>query len=463
MAESAVSRRLSEFTGVALFAGALLWLIALVSYTPDDPAWFFNSVTAGDAAELRRPRRRVHRGGVVPAARLRRVPHSARRSAWSPGITSGAGRSRAGYTKLVGAGLLVGSVSALLSLAFGAFDTSTRHFHAGGVIGEALAAAFSIYLNRTGAAILLLTLLVFAVILSTQFSFGLAFSGVAARLRSQARARRPLSRVARRAAARQRAAADRRETRQEGRPRACAGDRDQGRRCRREAEGRAREGGARVGRRRRRRRRRAAARSRRKPRRFAAAATVPSRVPLPLARQRRAEDAGRAPQGRLRAAAGHAARRAEGPAEDRRARPDGRRAAARREVPRVLRGRLGRADPSGPGRHDLRVQAGRRREVQPHHRPRRRSVPGDAGRVGPDRSHSRQVHRRHPDSESASRDDHAARAARVRDLHALDVAPDDGARQDDSRRAVRQRPGDDAASAHRRIDRRRQVGQRERA
>ena len=56
----------------------------------------------------------------------------------------------------------------------------------------------------------------------------------------------------------------------------------------------------------------------------------------------------------------------------------------------------------GPGRHDLRVQAGRRREVQQDHRPRRRPVPGDAGRVGADRSHPRQVHRRHPDSESAT-------------------------------------------------------------
>ena len=116
----------------------------------------------------------------------------------------------------------------------------------------------------------------------------------------------------------------------------------------------------------------------------------------------------------------------------------------------------------GPGRHDLRVQARRRREIQPHHRPRRRPLPRDAGRVGPDRSHPRQVDRRHPDSEPASRDDHAARTARVRRLHALDVEAHDGARQDDSRRAVRQRPRDDAAPAHRRIDRRRQVGQRQR-
>ena len=42
---STLSRRASEFTGVALFAGALIWLIALVSHEPSDPVWFF---TAGD-------------------------------------------------------------------------------------------------------------------------------------------------------------------------------------------------------------------------------------------------------------------------------------------------------------------------------------------------------------------------------------------------------------------------------
>ena len=43
MAESQVSRRLSEFLGVALFALALIWLIALVTYEPTDPVWFFTT------------------------------------------------------------------------------------------------------------------------------------------------------------------------------------------------------------------------------------------------------------------------------------------------------------------------------------------------------------------------------------------------------------------------------------
>ena len=52
MAQSAVSRRLSEFAGVALFAGAVLWLVALVSYSANDPAWFFNNVSTGDPSNF---------------------------------------------------------------------------------------------------------------------------------------------------------------------------------------------------------------------------------------------------------------------------------------------------------------------------------------------------------------------------------------------------------------------------
>ena len=42
---SALSRRVSEVVGVALFAVALIWLIALASYDPNDPVWFFSTGT----------------------------------------------------------------------------------------------------------------------------------------------------------------------------------------------------------------------------------------------------------------------------------------------------------------------------------------------------------------------------------------------------------------------------------
>src|SRR5688572_32219487 len=43
MSDSTFSRRISEFAGVALFALALIWLIALVTYEPTDPVWFFTT------------------------------------------------------------------------------------------------------------------------------------------------------------------------------------------------------------------------------------------------------------------------------------------------------------------------------------------------------------------------------------------------------------------------------------
>ena len=73
-------------------------------------------------------------------------------------------------------------------------------------------------------------------------------------------------------------------------------------------------------------------------------------------------------------AAARAARRPEGRAQDRRTRADGLRTAPRRKMPRVLGRRDRRPDSPWPGRHDLRVQAGRRREVQQDHRPGRRSA-----------------------------------------------------------------------------------------
>ena len=43
MFSTAVSRRVSEFLGVVLFAVALVWLIALATFDPQDAVWFFNT------------------------------------------------------------------------------------------------------------------------------------------------------------------------------------------------------------------------------------------------------------------------------------------------------------------------------------------------------------------------------------------------------------------------------------
>jgi S-DNA-T family DNA segregation ATPase FtsK/SpoIIIE len=82
------------------------------------------------------------------------------------------------YTKAFGAGLVLASASAFLSLVLGTVDAGERSFRAGGYLGEFLAALLSDYLNHTGSIIVILALLFVAVILSTQFSFGRWFAAI---------------------------------------------------------------------------------------------------------------------------------------------------------------------------------------------------------------------------------------------------------------------------------------------
>ena len=177
MPASTVSRRISEFVGVALFALSLLWLISLASYSASDPVWFFN--TGGDAAPVNFAGRI---GAFMAELSYQLFGYS---SYLIPVVLVVVGwhyfwcrALDAAYTKLVGALLLLACVSAFLSLAFGTLDVSGKEFKAGGYAGQWLAASLSAYLNRTGSIILILTLLFLAIILATQFSFGRLFSAL---------------------------------------------------------------------------------------------------------------------------------------------------------------------------------------------------------------------------------------------------------------------------------------------
>jgi len=175
MAESTLSRRISEFLGVALFALALIWLISLVTYEPTDPVWFFTT------GALHPPANFVGRvGAFIAELSFQLLGYAAY---LVPGIIAWAGwyyfwcqPFEAIYTKLIGITLLVGCSSAFLSLVFGSADVSGKTFDAGGSIGAWLGAWFAEYLNRTGSIIVVLTLMVLSVILSTQFSFGRMFA-----------------------------------------------------------------------------------------------------------------------------------------------------------------------------------------------------------------------------------------------------------------------------------------------
>jgi DNA segregation ATPase FtsK/SpoIIIE, S-DNA-T family len=173
--DSFLSRRLSEFIGVSMFALALLWLISLVSYNGEDHVWFFT--TSGDLTPS-------NFGGRVGAFLAELSYQSLGYTAYLIPIILVVGGWHyfwcrlpdAAYTKLVGAALLFGCVAAFLSLAFGSLRISGRELLAGGYIGRALAGALAEYLNKTGSIILILTLLFLGIILSTQFSLGRLFA-----------------------------------------------------------------------------------------------------------------------------------------------------------------------------------------------------------------------------------------------------------------------------------------------
>ncbi|HVG70882.1 MAG TPA: DNA translocase FtsK [Vicinamibacterales bacterium] len=171
MKESTLSRRLSEFLGVALFAVGLIWLISLVSHEPTDPVWFFTT------GATNAPENFVGRvGAFLSELSFQLFGYAAY---LIPGVIAVSGwhyfwcqRPDAVYTKATGAALLFSCSSAFLSLVLGSTEVAGKSFHAGGSIGAWLAALLADYLNRTGSIIVLLTLTVLAVILSTQFSFG---------------------------------------------------------------------------------------------------------------------------------------------------------------------------------------------------------------------------------------------------------------------------------------------------
>ena len=172
--------------GVALFALALLWLVALASYNPSDPVWFFNTGSDQPANFAGRI------GAFLGELAFQLLGYGAY---LIPLVLAVIGWHYfwcrvldAAYTKIVGAGLLFCCVSSFLSLTFGNLQVGGKDFRTGGYVGGALSSLLSDYLNRTGSIILILTLLFLAVILATQFSFGRLFEAVADMARDQVKA-----------------------------------------------------------------------------------------------------------------------------------------------------------------------------------------------------------------------------------------------------------------------------------
>ncbi len=177
MSGSKVSRRVSEFVGVALFAAALIWIVSLASYEAADPVWYFS--TGSHAA----PANFAGRVGAFLAELSFQLFGYA--SYLIPALLVVVGwhyfwchSVDAAGTKVTGVVLLFACISAFLSLVFGTLEVSGKAFRAGGYSGEWLAKQLSEYLNRTGSLIVIVTLIFLAIILSTHFSFGRLFGAL---------------------------------------------------------------------------------------------------------------------------------------------------------------------------------------------------------------------------------------------------------------------------------------------
>jgi S-DNA-T family DNA segregation ATPase FtsK/SpoIIIE len=172
---TSLSRRINEFTGVTLFASALICLVSLATYAVSDAVWFFNS--GGDypptnffgqvgsfIAELSY-QTLGYASFVIPLA----LVITGWNYFWCRPFD-------AAYTKLIGVTLLFTSTAALLSLSFGDLENAGRSFNAGGYLGSFASDFIAEYFNRTGSIIVILTGVFLSIILTTQFSFGRFFS-----------------------------------------------------------------------------------------------------------------------------------------------------------------------------------------------------------------------------------------------------------------------------------------------
>jgi S-DNA-T family DNA segregation ATPase FtsK/SpoIIIE len=143
--ESTLSRRISEFLGVALFAMALIWLISLVTHDPADPVWFFTTGTGQPPVNF------VGRvGAFLSELSFQLFGYAAFLIPAAIGVAGWhyfwCRKPEAPYTKLAGAGLLFLASSAFLSLVFGDADAIGKTFYAGGSAGSWLGRALSEYL-----------------------------------------------------------------------------------------------------------------------------------------------------------------------------------------------------------------------------------------------------------------------------------------------------------------------------
>ena len=181
------SKRGAELLGLFAFALALMLLIALATFSPRDPAPFFKAGGEGTVRNFIGPF-----GAFLAELLVRQLFGLA--AHLLPLVLGLLGWKlfwfrpiEAPYTKAVGIGLLLLSLTALFALSFGTVAFEEEPVRAGGAVGELLAGMLIADLSRTGAYIVAATSLFIALILSTQFSFSAVLGALGGRLLARLR------------------------------------------------------------------------------------------------------------------------------------------------------------------------------------------------------------------------------------------------------------------------------------
>jgi DNA segregation ATPase FtsK/SpoIIIE, S-DNA-T family len=187
---AAKNTKTAEFLGVVSFALSLMVLISVATYNPGDPVPFFKAGASGPVRNFIGPIGAFLAELLIPqlfgvAALL--VPLVLGITGWK---LFWCRPIEAPYTKVAGLSLLLVSLTAFLTLTFGAVTIEGEPVRAGGAAGQLAAAILTASLSRTGAYIVVATSLFVSLILSTQFSFAAFLSALGRFLAARVQAAR---------------------------------------------------------------------------------------------------------------------------------------------------------------------------------------------------------------------------------------------------------------------------------
>ncbi len=166
---SAAKERGSEILGVALMAMSLMVAASLISYSPDDPAWYFKATSQRTTQNLIGPV-----GAFLSTALLQLLGIASFLLALLLAVT-GWNRFWCKTTsfrsgKLAGLVIILVSLAGLLALSLGEVPLKGQLLPAGGALGQLLAGYLASALNRPGAFILLVTLFLASLVIATRWS-----------------------------------------------------------------------------------------------------------------------------------------------------------------------------------------------------------------------------------------------------------------------------------------------------